>query len=132
MFNQIHMYDDKKDFTSVVIDNKSYPDTDHNNPIVFMDIKIGDDEPKKIEMELYADRAPKTAENFFKLCTGQEGISKVSKKPLHYKNNVFHRVIKDFMAQGGDFTKENGTGGESIFGEKFDDEYLKGKHKKRG
>lgn len=69
-----------------------------------MDIQVGDNEPKKLEMELYADRAPKTAENFFKLCTGQEGNSKKSNVPLHYKNNKFHRIIKDFMAQGGDFT----------------------------
>ena len=82
-------------------------------------------------MELFADKTPKTAENFRCLCTGERGVGKQG-KPLHYKGSSFHRVITEFMAQGGDFTAGNGTGGESIYGMKFEDENFIVSHTGRG
>merc|ERR1712127_1095293 len=81
----------------------------------------------RITMELKADVVPKTAENFRCLCTGEKGMGK-SGKPLHFKGSAFHRVITNFMCQGGDFTAGNGTGGEAIYGAKFADENFQLKH----
>jgi len=94
---------------------------------VFFDVTIGGKPAGRIVMELYNDIVPKTAENFRCLCTGEKGIGKEG-KPLHFKGSKFHRVIPNFMCQGGDFTRGNGTGGESIYGEKFADENFKEKH----
>jgi peptidylprolyl isomerase len=96
------------------------------NPIAFLDISIGDEKAGRIEIELFKDTCPKTAENFRALCTGEKGPGR-SGKPLHYKGSTFHRVIPGFMCQGGDFTRGDGTGGESIYGAKFEDETFKGK-----
>ena len=63
---------------------------------------------------------------------GDKGVGKASGKTLHFKGSRFHRIIPQFMAQGGDFTNYNGTGGESIYGERFPDENFKIRHTKRG
>jgi peptidylprolyl isomerase len=97
------------------------------NPKVFFDITMNDKPAGRVVMELYADTVPKTAENFRALCTGEKGMGK-SGKPLHFKGSVFHRVIPQFMLQGGDFTHGSGVGGESIYGAKFADENFIHKH----
>lgn len=98
-----------------------------SNPKVFFDILIGKMKAGRVVMELFADVTPKTAENFRALCTGEMGIGQCGKH-LHYKGSSFHRIIPQFMCQGGDFTRGNGTGGESIYGDKFSDENFKLKH----
>ncbi|XVF71889.1 hypothetical protein PTKIN_Ptkin12aG0076600 [Pterospermum kingtungense] len=98
------------------------------NPLVLLDVSIGGDPAERIVIELFADVVPKTAENFRALCTGEKGIGKSTGKTLHYKGSFFHRIMKGFMAQGGDFSKGNGTGGESIYGGKFADENFKLAH----
>ncbi|XP_050562894.1 peptidyl-prolyl cis-trans isomerase G isoform X5 [Spodoptera frugiperda] len=95
---------------------------------VFMDISIGGLPSGRLVFELFNDIAPKTAENFRALCAGDMGVGKNTGKPLTYKGMVFHRVVKDFMIQGGDFTNANGTGGESIYGGTFEDETFELKH----
>lgn len=98
-------------------------------PITFFDITIGDKPKGRIVFTLYSDLVPKTAENFRALCTGEKGFSK-SGHLLSYKGSGFHRVIKGFMCQGGDFTAGNGSGGESIYGSNFEDEAFPVKHTK--
>lgn len=103
-----------------------------SNPRVYFEVEIGGKKQGRIVMELFKNVTPRTAENFRQLCTGEAGSSKMTGKPLNFRNSIFHRVIKGFMMQGGDFTKFNGTGGESIYGTKFADENFKLQHTQRG
>jgi peptidylprolyl isomerase len=101
------------------------------NPKVFFDVSIGGRPAGRIEFELSKKITPKCAENFRALCTGEKGKGNSGRK-LHVKGSTFHRIIPNFMIQGGDFTRGDGTGGESIYGAKFRDENFKLKHSKPG
>ncbi|KAF8688918.1 Cyclophilin type peptidyl-prolyl cis-trans isomerase/CLD, partial [Rhizoctonia solani] len=92
------------------------------NPRVFFNFEADGQPLGRVVFELFRDEVPKTVENFRALATGEKGLSQVSQTPLYYKGCIIHRSIENFMIQGGDFTKRNGTGGESIYGHPFEDE----------
>ncbi|XP_054159434.1 peptidyl-prolyl cis-trans isomerase B-like [Oppia nitens] len=96
--------------------------------MVYFDIKIGDEEVGRIEIGLFGKTVPKTVKNFVELCTKHNTEPSTDGKLAGFKGSIFHRVINDFMIQGGDFTRGDGTGGRSIYGEKFADENFKLKH----
>uniref|UniRef100_A0A4W3JJD7 E3 SUMO-protein ligase RanBP2 n=1 Tax=Callorhinchus milii TaxID=7868 RepID=A0A4W3JJD7_CALMI len=91
-----------------------------SNPVVYFDVRTDHEILGKITMELLANIVPRTAENFRALCTGEKGFG--------FKNSTFHRVFPEFVCQGGDITKHNGTGGKSIYGEQFEDENFVVRH----
>ena len=103
------------------------------NPVVYFDVTIDRESTGRIEIELFSDVAPKTCENFRSLCTGERGTLKNTWKPgksecqLHYKGVPFHRIIKNFIVQGGDILCHDGRGNSSIFGYTFFDESFNGK-----
>ena len=100
--------------------------TEAANPRVALDIRIGEEAAGTVVLELFADVVPKTAENFRALCTGEKG------EGMTYAGSPFHRIIPEFMIQGGDFTRGNGTGGKSIYGDRFPDENFQIKHTEAG
>lgn len=109
---------------AVLATGKTILADDKKLPVCFFDITADGKPLGRIEMELRSDVVPKTAENFRALCTGEKGFG--------FKGSSFHRVIPDFMCQGGDFTNHNGTGGKSIYGTKFADENFTLKHEGPG
>lgn len=123
-FSNNEMYDPLQEKPTAEYHNEA-------NPIAYFDIGVGEEAPQRLEIELFESVVPKTVANFKALCTGEKGEASFG-KPLHYKGSQFHRLIKEFMIQGGDIENANGTGGESIYGNKFEDENFTCSHLDRG
>lgn len=117
--------------TTLQMTSNTNPGSDPNNPIVFFDLILAGEPLGRIKMELFATIVPKTAENFRQFCTGE--TKNHLGRPQGYKNSRFHRVIKDFMIQGGDFINGDGTGSATIYGTKtFADEGFALRHEREG
>ena len=114
--------------TELYKEEKGIPPWVGELPTCWMDLAIGGKVVGRIVIELNVREAPRSCENFRSLCTGERGNGALSKAPLHYRSVCFHRVIRNFLIQGGDIVSGNGMGGESIFGGQFGDENLEGKH----
>lgn len=112
-------------FTLLSVFTEATPKGPKVTDIVFFDIEIGGEKAGRIEVGLFGKSVPKTVKNYKSLA---EGFTTDGGETLTYKGSKFHRVIKDFMIQGGDFTRGDGTGGKSIYGNKFEDENFKLKH----
>ncbi|KAI5943255.1 Peptidyl-prolyl cis-trans isomerase G [Manis javanica] len=97
-------------------------------PRCFFDIATNNQPAGRVGFELFSGVCPKICENFCCLCTGEKGTGKSTQKPLHYKSCIFHRVVKDLMVQGGDFSEGNGPGGEPTYSGFFEDESFTVKH----
>lgn len=109
----------------VAVEGEKEPESKKRaKPRCFLDIQIGSEDVGRVVIELHSDIVPRTTDNFRALCTGEKGFG--------YKGCPFHRIIPQFMCQGGDFTNYNGTGGRSIYGNKFDDESFELKHTRAG
>jgi peptidylprolyl isomerase len=104
-------------FATVSVDGKKDLETVTNK--VFFDVEIDGKNVGRVVIGLFGETVPKTVENFRALCTGEKGVGSTYKKPLHFEGSGFHRIIPNFMIQGGDFTHGSGIGGESIYGGKF-------------
>jgi peptidyl-prolyl isomerase H (cyclophilin H) len=125
--------------TSATLSTTTGPDPavmeaiDRGNAVVFMDIALGEGEGAaplgRIKLELFMQDCPKTCENFRQFCTGE---FMENNQPVGYLNSGFHRVMKDFMIQGGDFVNGDGTGIKSIYSGKFADENFLHKHSQPG
>ena len=102
-------------------------DNFQSNPIVFLDIAVDSEKVGRVVVELFKDVVPRTAENFRALCTGEHGVG-INGKRLHYKGSIFHKVLPQFMIQGGDIINFDGTSGESVYGAQFEDENFKLSH----
>ncbi|XP_027196920.2 peptidyl-prolyl cis-trans isomerase 5 [Dermatophagoides pteronyssinus] len=109
-------------------DSSEKPKGPKATDIVTFDITIDGESAGKIRIGVFGKTVPKTAENFKQLCIKHQTENAEDGKLVGYKGSIFHRVISDFMIQGGDFTRGDGTGGRSIYGEKFPDENFKLKH----
>ena len=114
-------------FSLLSLATAAYAAIDTVTQKVYFDIEIDGQPEGRIVMGMFGDTVPKTTKNFATLCDGSAGTGNAG-KPLHFKGSKFHRIIPGFMAQGGDFTNGNGTGGESIYGNKFNDENFDLKH----
>mmetsp|Transcript_13452 Transcript_13452/g.18411 ORF Transcript_13452/g.18411 Transcript_13452/m.18411 type:complete len:302 (+) Transcript_13452:322-1227(+) len=108
------------------------PPDKRDNPTVFLEVEIDAKVVGKMEFELFAQDCPRTAENFRLLCTGEKGRGRDTGSELFYEGCPFHRIVPGFMAQGGDFQRGDGTGGESIYGGEFADESFARRHSTSG